>query len=1011
MTSQSTIGRIIHCCGAPAFALLALALLSAQAAHAQGPVLAQRISELEHKLAAARDGHQDQEVARDLDLLGELYREAGQIPTALNDLNQAVEIDRQQHNRAGEARSLNTIGRIYADTGREDEALELLNRILSVWRELHIPQGEASTLTNLGRAYNYLGRRDDALKVLNEALPLWREAHFQSGEASALTEIGLSYSDMGQDHEALRYYDQALPLWRGDVQLAGEALTLTYMAKSYTNLGEKQRAIESFHQAIDRWHKLGHKQGEADALTNLGVVYQQLAQYALAIEEFNESLPLWRDANNKAGEALALNEIGRTHMLTGRREEALEFYNRALPLWHESQNRRGEAATVNNIGRAIAGMNDPGKALEYDARSLAIWREVKDRRGESMALASMGVAYSQLGKPQEAEASELAALSLAKDTGDVDLQGNINSLLMYDYRRERRTEEAIFFGKAAVNALQQIRKNISGLDQQVQSVFTESHSGTFRTLAELLVQTDRLGEAEQVLDLLKVEELKEVVRGAAGNGETRVEQLKLSADQQAAQAALDGHSSSSASLVDMSAEFATLQAKSARTDPDTARMKTLETQIEAANADVSAFFRKTLYPDVAGKAGIQDANALVSKEKSEVSRLQNTLGDLGPQVMGIRLLMGDEHSYAIVITAQARKRFELKATPAELRAKVLEARELLRSPTSDPRPKLGELYTMLVGPFAGELAALEQTETEKNKVPTLLWSLDGALRYLPMAALYDGKHYMAERFNNVLFTLESYGHMGAAPAAGAQMQALAMGLSKSYGGLPALPGVLPELNAVVHDPTAPESHGPLEGRLLPDDQFTLAALKDNLGTGNGYAVVHIASHFVEQVGGGDEPYLMLSGESSGAAEGFALTLSRLEDSTISFHGTKLLTLSACSTAKGDAAKDGMEMDSLGMVAQQKDAEAVMATLWDVNDASTSKLMSDFYARWIKHPADGKAEALRQAQLAFLSVPAQGAAGTGERGFKNPASTSSTTPLPGYSHPFYWAPFVLIGNFR
>ena len=91
----------------------------------------------------------------------------------------------------------------------------------------------------------------------------------------------------------------------------------------------------------------------------------------------------------------------------------------------------------------------------------------------------------------------------------------------------------------------------------------------------------------------------------------------------------------------------------------------------------------------------------------------------------------------------------------------------------------------------------------------------------------------------------------------------------------------------------------------------------------------------------------------------------MEDSTISFHGTQLLTLSACSTAKGDAAKDGLEMDSLGMIAQQKDAEAVLATLWDVNDASTSRLMSDFYARWVKHPADGKAEALRQAQMALL----------------------------------------------
>ena len=38
------------------------------------------------------------------------------------------------------------------------------------------------------------------------------------------------------------------------------------------------------------------------------------------------------------------------------------------------------------------------------------------------------------------------------------------------------------------------------------------------------------------------------------------------------------------------------------------------------------------------------------------------------------------------------------------------------------------------------------------------------------------------------------------------------------------------------------------------------------------------------------------------------------------------------------------MDSLGMIAQQKDAEAVLATLWDVNDASTSRLMSDFYVQ-------------------------------------------------------------------
>jgi CHAT domain-containing protein len=243
------------------------------------------------------------------------------------------------------------------------------------------------------------------------------------------------------------------------------------------------------------------------------------------------------------------------------------------------------------------------------------------------------------------------------------------------------------------------------------------------------------------------------------------------------------------------------------------------------------------------------------------------------------------------------------------------------------------------------------------------------------------------------------------------LRVLAMGLSKSYGGLAALPGVMPELDAVAHDPAVPESHGPMDGILLSNERFTYAALKSELGAGSTFPVVHIASHFVLDTGGGTEPYLMLGGENSGEPDGYPLTLSRLEDSAISFHGTRLLTLSACSTAKGDVAKDGLEMDSLGMIAQQKDAEAVLATLWDVNDASTSRMMSDFYSRWVKVPSDGKAEALRQAQLAFLRGPVASPRSGSDRGVKIADGSTPALHDAGYSHPYYWAPFVLIGNYK
>jgi hypothetical protein len=76
---------------------------------------------------------------------------------------------------------------------------------------------------------------------------------------------------------------------------------------------------------------------------------------------------------------------------------------------------------------------------------------------------------------------------------------------------------------------------------------------------------------------------------------------------------------------------------------------------------------------------------------------------------------------------------------------------------------------MIVASLEDELKAMERRSASspgpaaQGTVPALLWSLDGVLRYLPMAALFDGQHYMVERFNNVLFTPASYGHMADSP--------------------------------------------------------------------------------------------------------------------------------------------------------------------------------------------------------------------------------------------------------
>jgi CHAT domain-containing protein len=1013
--------RVVACLSPWLLAATACALLelpssfacaqTAPSADSQNAPLKEQIAQHEQLLAEAAKAKQYRIEVTELNTLGSLYRQAGNMQKALDDCNQALQMEKMGNSQMGQAITQGIIGRIYSDVGDEPKALDLFTQTLALWRQLGSQAGEALALTNMGRSYSNLAQEDKALDVLNQALLLWRQVANRNGEAQALDMMGKVYSDMSQGQRSLDALNQALAIWRETGNRAGEALSLNNMGRSYSDLGQKAKTLESYNQALSIWKEIGNLQGQASSLDDLGRVYSDLGQKQTALDYLNQGLPVWREAGNRNGEALELNDIGRAHADLGQPQQALDFYNQSLAIWREVGNRRGEAMTMSNLGRAYLDLGQADKALEIELQSLPVWREAKESRGEAMALGLIGMAYARLGQPQTAFPYSLAALTMAKTAGDPDMQGGIDTAMMVGFEKQNRPEVAIFFGLDAVNSYQQIRKNISSLDKDLQAGFTQSRASTYRTLAELLVQTGRLGEAEQVLDLLKEQELRDVVRGASEDGAAKMEPLRLSTAQQKAQSELDSQQQKTLALEDMSLAYAALKAKAARTPDEDAQLEKLTISLQQGIGEIADYFTNTVCAELERKpAGNQSADA--AGEDSRQSYLQNTLAKLGAGVMGIRILLGADHAYAIVVTASSRKKFELKATPAELRSKVFETVEVLRARSSDPKPLLTQWYAMVVAPVEDELKTIETPSAAQGSVPTLLWSLDDALRYLPMAALYDGHRYMLERFKNVLFTPESYGHMTDLPLAhGSALSVLAMGLSKSYGGLPALPGAMPELDAVVHDASVPESHGPLEGKLLSNDQFTLAALETELGAGESFPIVHIASHFVVETGGGAEPFLMLGGETGGDPKGYEWNLSEMEHSTVAFRGTRLLTLSACSTAKDYTTRDGTEMDSLGMVAQQKDAEAVLATLWDVNDASTSRLMSDFYSRWLKNPASGKAEALRQAQLTLLKGLAASPGDHSQRGFEIVGGPAAPAPEAGYSHPFYWAPFVLIGNYQ
>jgi CHAT domain-containing protein len=315
---------------------------------------------------------------------------------------------------------------------------------------------------------------------------------------------------------------------------------------------------------------------------------------------------------------------------------------------------------------------------------------------------------------------------------------------------------------------------------------------------------------------------------------------------------------------------------------------------------------------------------------------------------------------------------------------------------SDPLPLARELYSIVFP--EGLRQNLESLEAH-----TIMWSIDGPLRYIPIAALHDGHDYLVKRFRNSLFTPRSMGDLLEQPASG--WQGLGYGMSKGTAFFPALDSVPAELHGIFRTQGSQPDTGtaPVPGTVRLDEEFTRAAISRDLLQLN-HRVVHIATHF-DSRSSAESSQLLLG-------DGTMWNLREISAGTQIFDGVDLLTLSACSTAFTNRGEDGKEVDSLATLAQDNGARSVIASLWSVSDEATARLMQTMYRLLQQNPPLTKSEALRQAQEQMLlgTLHAGADAGPQNRG----AIANRAAPSPAHrdwTHPYFWAPFILIGNWK
>jgi len=233
-----------------------------------------------------------------------------------------------------------------------------------------------------------------------------------------------------------------------------------------------------------------------------------------------------------------------------------------------------------------------------------------------------------------------------------------------------------------------------------------------------------------------------------------------------------------------------------------------------------------------------------------------------------------------------------------------------------------------------------------------------------MTVLYDGRQYLVEKYSLALSPGLQLFPEG---LQGKELKTLTVGLTEARQGFPALPGVNREVQEIITT---------VDSTVLLNRQFTRANFQ-NLVQNENFPVVHLATH--GQFSSNPEDTFLLTWNDRIGVDDFDRLFQR--SGRARKNPIELLVLSACQTATGD------RRATLGLagLALRSGARSTIASLWSVNDRSTSDLMSAFYHQ-LTQPGRkiAKAEALRQAQLTLLRTPQ-------------------------YSHPYFWASFVLIGN--
>jgi CHAT domain-containing protein/tetratricopeptide (TPR) repeat protein len=960
---------MLSSCATRADAALVQLLQQAEEAFTQkGPAAALPL--FEQALASARAVPDSPSEATALRKIGACHRGMGNYPQAIDAVQQALAIARTSNARLEEGKGLSQLGLVYWEIGDYTRAEQQFQQAIALAHEQHDRHLEAAALNNLALVNDERGRYTESIAGYERALALYAQDPMPHGESDTLSNIGGVHLLLGRFEQALAHFERALAIdrARGDASAIGTDQGNSGLALQ--GLGRYQEADHQLQLAIDATRASGQKTDEAFWLKGRAGVLINLGRYDLALELYRHALTLYEQSGAQGEYLEARADFGELLLRLGDLAGAEEQFTSALAIARAIGHHRGETQALIRLGDLQGIRNQDAEAIASFRAALTRAEAVGDQARSVEALVQLAGALSRTGKPDDALRMASRALDIAAKSRQPWLEARAQLELA------ALAESASDAATARRGFERALRSSESLGDPEL---LWRSRFGLARVLATAGDIDAAIAELERTVAVIEgVRSQIQQRRYRSGylddKYEVYVELVRLLLEAGRIERAFSVSENLRAQAYrDMQARPAIAQSRAAMSPRESAlleRIETLQASLRAEHTRTAEERRDSAIASFSSElAGAERAYAELLDDIHGATTTRAQESDeaavrraLQPGDAIVSYVVGNRGITAFVLRNNSLSAMQLVARRRELRARVELLRELVLDASSEAwRGPARALAELLVDPLidAGWLAGVDQLYV----VP------DGELNYLPFAVLLVGGRSEAHPLiaDAVLRLLPSAAMLGIAPDSSP---------------VPAsrLLAVAPQAARLRHaDAEARAVAAMHKGgtELWTGAAATEHRFKQEAG---GFDLLHVATH-----GEFNSLNPALSALEFEAGEGDDGKLRVQEILELQLRA-QLVTLSACNTALGSGyfsdVPIGNEFIGLTRAFLQAGSRGVLSSLWPVDDRFTSRFMVDFYA--------GTAGAGYATALAGAQRRMAGAGGP-------------------YSHPYFWAPYVLIGG--